>query len=73
MSSNIISKADYADHNIGKSFIGTKTPLEIITDNFSKGLIDKGTFEKAKQQLDDLLEKASKGEGSRGGVRLSKK
>jgi len=62
---NIISKADYQGHNILGSFKEDITPLQIITDNFNKGLIDEQTFESAKEQLENLLTKG--GEGSRGG------
>lgn len=79
---NTIGISDYKDSSIEKSMNesfglekGGKTTMVIHADRvrkaldnkLEKGLIDEVTYLKALVQLDNVLEKAGKGEGSRGG------
>ncbi len=71
---NIISAEDYRGTSIESALkIDKKPSLTIgelkkgLNDNLSKGLIDPELYGKAISQLDSIIEKASKGEGSKGG------
>lgn len=72
--SNVISVNDYKGTRIEKAY-GLSNELvtnafnvtKTIQDNFNKGLIDEKVRDGALKELTGLLQKASKGEGSKGG------
>lgn len=70
----MISISDYQGTNIEKAFgIDEKIHLtpelikQSLDEKLEKGLIDQPLYDKAVEQLNGLIEKAGKGEGSRGG------
>lgn len=70
----MISISDYQGTNIEKAFgIDENTHLtpelikQSLDEKLEKGLIDQPLYDKAIEQLNGLIEKAGKGEGSRGG------
>lgn len=70
----MISISDYQGTNIEKAFgIDENTHLtpelikQALDQKLEKGLIDQPLYDKAVEQLNGLIEKAGKGEGSRGG------
>lgn len=68
---NIIKAEDYRGTSIYNTIVSDSKNEQIIREtianNLRKGLITQEQFTKANEQLDGLIEKAKKGEGSRGG------
>lgn len=66
-----LSLDDFVDskvkHNIFKQSSSPDTIRHELDLSFEKGFIDRPLYESAIEQLNDVVEKASKGEGSKGG------
>jgi len=67
--SEVIGIDSYKGSNIEKAFSPTigEVLKQKLDYNLEKGLIDKPLYEKAVVQLEQVIEKAGKGEGSKGG------